>query len=159
MTEILQKLVGQPLNDLILYGVVDTNDEPADFIPFLDRIFLDVGGSLVEITEDTVTAGLTVCMVANVRYTFESELEEGHLPCRSSIGKYVLVNPHADNRIVKIVGHGVMDGAYQALEFALQSGQILFFDPLFWDGINFGGIEQKSLWLANAESHESITIE
>lgn len=36
---------------------------------------------------------------------------------------------------------------------------MLFFDPTFIDGINFGGQEQKAIWLSNSELVDSIVIE
>jgi len=157
MTELLQALVDQTLDDVILYGVVDTNDLPADFIPILDRIYLVVGGSLVEIVRDESSVRLTAGTVTNFRVV--RELENGMSACRSSIGKYVFADPYADNRIAKIIVYPDKDGAYRAIEIALRSGQTIFFDPSFIDGIKFGGVEQKAVWLANWESHETITIE
>lgn len=59
----------------------------------------------------------------------------------------------------RFVLYGVEGETFSAIELILKSGQMLFFDPLFIDGINFGGAEQKAIWLTNSENHQSIVIE
>ncbi|MEL6894683.1 MAG: hypothetical protein AAFP90_01085 [Planctomycetota bacterium] len=86
------------------------------------------------------------------------ELESGQRVCRSSIGKYTFTNPNADNRVQQFVLHGLNDDSVAALEMVLESGQVLFFDPTFFDGINFGGVEQREIWRENSSSQEITTI-
>ena len=123
----------------------------------LERVYLAIGDSIIEISCDKKTVRLSAIVVAEVA-TRPSEPESGLLPCVSSIGTYLLTNPYADNRIARIVVYDEENGSFGALEIILECGQILFFDPMFFDGINFGGIEQKEIWLANVASYDSNTI-
>lgn len=147
MKQLLHKTLGRSLGDIILSGVVDLDCIPADFVPLLDRVYLKIGDQLVELSRDELTLELNVALVDEVRV--DCVMEDTHRLCRSSIGKYVLADPLADNRIAFITIYAGQNDAIKAIEFRLVSGQMLFFDPSFMDGINFGGIEQKAVWLNN----------
>lgn len=158
MFHLLKSCLGKSLDDILVYGVVDTNDEPADFIPLMDYIFIIVDGTRVRLGRDEATIRLSVSITDEA--ALYCELEDGHLPCRSSIGRYVLADPNsAHNQIERLVLYGIAGETFTALEIQLISGQMLFFDPLFIDGINFGGPEQKAIWLANAEQVDPTIIE
>ena len=156
MTKILQSLIGQTVEDVVLCGIVDTDDDPADFTPILDRIYLLIGESTMQIERDEASVRLSVRLVANIETP--TELDDGQAGCRSSVGKYVFVNPLADNRISNIIVYDDDNGMYRALEILLESGQLIFFDPSFFDGINFGGADQKAIWLDNTATYDAITI-
>lgn len=157
MSTILQKLIGQDVYDVQLYGVVDTDEEPVEFLPVLDAIYLLLGDVTLRLRRDDITARLLVEESNEPFIPFE--LESGHKICRSSIGKFVLNNPNADNRVRRFVLHNQSGESLGALEVVLNSGQVLFFDPSFFDGINFGGIEQKAIWEENAKKAVATTIQ
>lgn len=156
MKHFLQTLLGQSLRDIVLAGVVDLDCAPADFIPFLESVYVEVGEQLVELSRDERTLHLKVAVVDAMRLDWE--LEDTQRFCRSSIGKYVLTDPLADNRIAQISLYAGKDEAVMAIELALVSRQIVFFDPTFVDGFNFGGIEQKTTWLNNSENYHVIVL-
>lgn len=157
MITILPKLIGKDVYDVMIYGVVDTEEEPVEFLPVLSTVFLTVGELTVRLLRDETTARLVVSESDEAVLPFE--LESGHRICQSSIRKFVLNNPNADNRIQRIVVHNGSEDSVGALEIVLQSGQTLFFDPTFFDGINFGGVEQKAIWQENANTDEVQTIQ
>lgn len=157
MTALFKQLTGQTLQDIVLCGVVDLDCDPADFIPLLDRVYLEIGDRLVEIRRDDRTLRINVGYVESVH--LECELENTQRLCRSSIGRYALTDPLADNRLVKIIAYLDESESIQAFEIGLQSGQMIFFDPAFVDGINFGGSEQKATWLANSHVYRVISVE
>lgn len=156
MKQLLQNLLGRSLRDIILGGVVDLDCIPADFIPFLERVYLEVEEQLLEMSRDERTLHMTIAFVDGIHV--DCELEETMRLCRSSIGKYVLTDPLADNRIEFINIYAGQNDSVMAVEFNLKSGQMLFFDPSFIDGINFGGIEQKATWLNNSGEHHVIQL-
>lgn len=155
MIEVVKRLLHQSMDDIILCGIVDLKEKPADFVPLMDRVYLIADGSLFELQRDDIR--LTVRNAASVH--MRNDLEDGHLPCSSSIGKYVFTDPWADNYIVRVVIYGSEGDSCEAIEIVLRSGQTLFFDPSFIDGINFGGIDQKAVWLANSRTHDAVTFE
>lgn len=152
----LQMLVGKVLEDIILRGVVDLDDDPAEFVPLMDRIYLLIGDSLLSLWAQESDNNLAFEFVEAIQSS--SDLEETQVGCRSSVGKYTLLNPLADNRISEITLYQSTPEHYSAIELTLFSGQVLFFDPSFFDGINFGGPDQKALWQANAPQCDAITI-
>lgn len=158
MLDLLKSFLGKSLEDVLVYGVVDTNDEPADFIPFLDYVFIVIDGVSIRLWRDEGTVRLSASITDEA--PLSCELEDGHLPCRSSIGRYVLADPKsAHNQIERLALYGIAGETFAALEIQLMSGQMLFFDPWFIDGINFGGQEQKAIWLANTEQVDTTIIE
>lgn len=156
MKQLLQEIVGQSLGDIILSGVVDLDCIPADFIPLMDRVYLEIGEQLVELSRDERTLQLDIAVVDEVR--LDCKMEDTQRFCRSSIGKYVLTDPLADNRIAFISIYAGQNDSVKAIEFNLVSGQMLFFDPSFVDGVNFGGVEQKATWLDNSEEYHVIVF-
>ena len=156
MKQLLENLLGQSLRDIILSGVVDLNSVPADFIPLLDRVYLEVGQQLVELSRDEQTLQLDISFVDEDH--LDCEMEDTQRFCRSSIGRYVLTDPLADNRIAFINMYAGPNDSVEALEFNLVSGQMLFFDPSFVDGVNFGGVEQKATWLDNSAENNVTFI-
>ncbi len=156
MSTILESLIGQDAYDVVIFGIVDNDEEPAEFLPVLDAVFLLIGDVTVRLLRDDATARLRISQSTDAVIPFE--LETGQRVCRSSIGKFTFANPNADNRVQQFVLHGANDDSAAALEMVLQSGQILFFDPTFFDGINFGGVEQREIWRENSSSQEATTI-
>ena len=158
MIDLLKTCLGKSLDDVSIHGIVDTNDKPADFLPLMDYIFITIGGASVRLLRHEVSLRLSVSITDEAPVF--CEFEEGHLPCRSRIGSYVLADPNSDqNQIKRFVLYGVASDSFAAFEIQLESGQMLFFDPTFIDGINFGGQEQKAIWLSNSELVDSIVIE
>lgn len=156
MLNLIKSCIGKSLKDVIVYGIVDINEDLADFIPVLDYVFIIVDETCVRLWRDEATVRLSASVTDEAPLSFEPE--EGHLPCRSSIGGYVLADSNsAYNQIKQLVLYGAAGETFAALEIQLMSGQMLFFDPSFIDGINFGGQEQKVIWLANTE-HVAPTI-
>ena len=150
MLDLLKSYVGKSLDDFLVHGIVDTNSIPADFIPLLDYVVIIIDGASVRLWRDEATIRLSVSVTDQAPRL--CELEDGHLPCHSSIGCYVLADPNSNqNQIKQFVLYGVAGETFAALEVQLMSGQMLFFDPSFIDGINFGGQGQKEIWLANTE--------
>jgi len=137
MTKTLETLLGIEIKDVVLQGVLDTDEHVPEFIPCLDRVYLILDHVTVEISRDRETVRLSVRDVPELPIVVPPE--EGWIACRSSVGNYVLVDPLADTRISEIIAYGCEGHAYQALEFRFISGQLLFFDPSFFDGINLGG--------------------
>jgi len=156
MKNLLESLCGQLIKDIVLRGVVDTDDEPVVFLPKYDRVYLVLENFTIEMADDDsegkvrIRASIVneVCAVVN--------LDEGQLPCQCSIGSIAFANPLAENRIKRVVAYNPDGNAYRAIEIVLTSDQILFFDPMFFNGINLGGVEQKAVWLANEEQHVAV---
>lgn len=157
MKDLLRTLLGQPLSDVVLCGIVDLGEDPADFVPLLERVYLEVGGQLVELSREKYSVHLNVAIVSAIYV--DCELEETYRVCRSSVGAYVLTNRFADNRITSIDLYVDRDDRLLTMELRLICGQTLFFDPSFIDGINFGEADQRHCWLENAVAYELITLD
>lgn len=159
MIDILQSLVGLKLEDIVLAGYFDP-DDPAEFAPMLSRVYLIIGERMVQLTlDDTTTTSLLIRFVETIEVTIQ--MEEDLTWCRSSMGDFLLTNPRFENVISKIIVYFDNDGdneKYRAIEFVLNSGQLIFFDPQFLDGINFGGQDQKDYCLNNIENYTAKII-
>ena len=126
MTELLTRLLGQSLQDVILGGVVDLDCDPADFVPLLGCVYLDIAGHLIQLSRDERTIQLNVSCVDAVH--LDCELEDTQRICRSSVGRYILTDPLADNRIARINLYTNKNDGVIAIEFILASCQVLFFE-------------------------------
>ena len=159
MIDILKSLVGLKLEDIVLAGYFDP-DEPAEFAPMLSRVYLIIGERMLQLAlDETTTIALLIRFVETIEVTIE--MEEELTWCRSSMGDLLLKAPQAENVISKIIVYFDNEGdreKFRALEFVLSSGQLLFFDPLFIDGINFGGQEQKDDCLNHIENYTAKII-
>lgn len=155
MVDVLKIILGNALEDIVLTGFVDTQESPIEFVPLLNQVNLVIGTAFVKIQRED-DCSLTISIVQELSVPRVDD--EGFSPCRSSIGKYVLTDPHSDNRIATILEYlEPRTERMLAIEFVTESGQSLFFDPLYHDGINFGGAEQKATWQRNSKEYLTRT--
>ena len=102
---------------------------------------------------------LKIKYVNTLSYKFE---DEDMYLANSSISKLVLTNVLADILVksIGIYGSEQIDNELicDAVSFHLNTGQELFIDPGFTDGIGIGGEHQRDVWFKNYPNTDSYTV-
>lgn len=154
----MKTLLGSEVIDIILTGVVDLDETPHEFVAILDTIYIktSVGIASIEVDEDAL---LNVCFPSRIATSSDRSVGVG---CYSSIGKYMLTHPDAINSISHMGAYNRRNNGdhitCSAFEIKLNTGQLFFFDPLFFSGTSFGGKEQRELWMDNTDNYSYARI-
>ncbi len=139
------------LDDVLVAGFIDDDEDPVGFHGVLTAAYLDFAGVLIEIRAAESDGTLVVTPVAQVRHHFE--LDESMRPAVASIQEIVIEDPDGDCAVtvLRLWDAGPGDGhiSCSAFEVDLASGQELFVDPTFHFGLRIGGGKQRRNWSSN----------
>ena len=156
----LSKIKQQSILDIYLIGMMYLDDGIAEFLPWMDYVFLEFDTEIIRFKFIEESLKLRIEYVKSAVYDFE--IEEDMYPAKSSISNLILISTLADNTVksIEIYGDEWVDGELicDAICFNLNSGQELFLDPISFLGINIGSKEQKDLWLKNDPNTDSYTV-
>lgn len=153
------KIKQEKIIDILVCGLVDIENGIAEFIPMTDDIYFEFETKIIKFESVEQYSKLKIKYVNTLTYRFE---DEDMYLANSSISKVVLTNILADILInsVEIYGGEQIDNeliCYGA-SFHLSTGQELFIDPGFSDGIGIGGEHQKNVWFNNYPNSKSYTV-
>lgn len=153
MNNILLSLPKKSLTDIYQIGLVINDLSVFELIPSYDVFFLEFDESVIiklELTEHSNQ----ICINELTEITVKDyiDLEEGYPPYKTSLRDLVLNGTHLQNTINSINVFGFAEQndntiVCDAIEFTLDNGQEMFFDPFCFHGITIGGKGQKNLWL------------
>ena len=153
------KIKQEKILDVYVCGLVDIENGIAEFIPMTDDIYFKFDTTIIRFESVEQYSKLKIQYVNQFTYKFE---DEDMYPANSSIGKIVLTNIMADMMVksIEIYGAEQTDNELicHAASFLLNTGQEIFIDPGFCDGIGVGGQHQKDTWLRNYPNTDSYTV-
>lgn len=145
------------IDDIYLVGFVDIEEGMAQFCHDLRYVYIEIGERYIELESIEQFSKIRIGIVDSLQYHFE--IDEDMMKAHSSISELVLNDTMSiGNKIQNVLFYNLNDNICDALEICLENGQILFFDPTFYFGINIGGIEQRKIWEENRE-YDNVIIE
>lgn len=145
------------IDDIYLVGFVDMEGGMAQFCHDLRYVYIEIGEQYIELESIEQFSKMRIRIVDSLQYHFE--IDEDMMKARSSISELVLNDTMSiGNKIQNVLFYNLNDSICDALEICLENGQILFFDPTFYFGINIGGIEQRKTWEEN-RAIDNVVIE
>ena len=152
MNNYFKNLKNCKIEDLLQVGVVDVEDNIAEFTTFHDFLFIDFGKFLLKFESIDQYSKLSVKFVDNIDFDFE--IEEDMIPSKNSILELVLEDTMFDNRVkfINVFGKESENNELicKALSIHLLKGQEIFIDPTYFFGLNIGGERQRKLWYENS---------
>lgn len=141
------------IDGIYVKGFIDIENNIGEFYSDMNYLYFEVGKNLlIEFKVIKQYSKLKVSLVNEI--TYEYEIDEGMIYAKTSLGKIILADTLMINDIDIIKFYNIESADIEfiicdAVEFQLGTGQIIFIDPLFYDGIGIGEISQKEVWVNN----------
>ncbi len=146
--EFIRTLVGVSLTDIYAVGFLDRDESLSRLWAQFRLVYFEFGKQLVEMRciEDTGTIALVwVDTISDV-----PDLDDDMEPCVMSLREVLLTDPDFKNEVVDLRLWGASFDCCSvicsAIEFELDSGQVLFVDPTYHFGMKIGGADQRQRW-------------
>ncbi len=136
------------IDDIFLVGFVDISEGVAQFCHDLRYVYIKFGEKYIELESIEQFSKMRIRIVDSLQYDFE--IDEDWMKAYSSVSELILNDTMSiGNKIKNIFFYNLTENICDALEICLENGQVLFFDPTFYFGINIGGIKQRKMWEEN----------
>ncbi|WP_086347926.1 hypothetical protein [Candidatus Enterococcus clewellii] len=159
MDRIIQLVKGNRLKEVYLTGFIDEVDGQLEFCPDLRFLYFEFASGFLECLSIEQYSRLQLKIVDSVKHDFE--IDEDMFAGISRAGDLILDVPDSQtNEIIKIVVYDLNVSEVQitcvALSLWLRSGQHIFLDPSFLQGIGSGSDSQKDYWEENLKEHRKV---
>lgn len=139
---------GKYIEDIVICGFVDIENGVAEFCNQLYCVFIEVDGRYIKLEADGQNPRLKVSITDKLDYS--DELDEDVFRAYYHANELILcTNSECGNYIKRIsfYNYNELTCECDAIEFEVSNGQVIFFDPSYYYGINIGGECQKKIWM------------
>jgi len=154
---------GKEILDIERVGFIDLDDKPVRFysslshvcvkirIPRADNKYIEIEHTVADFGEGLqFIYALYVRLIDEIRFPDDYEDEPDMINCVSSIEQEVLLFPDGRNVIDDIIFHGLIEKEDAIICGALEivaDKNLIFFDPINFDGTLIGGEAKKQDWI------------
>jgi len=154
MNDILSLVEKEEVKDIFNIGYIDHDNEISVFVPLLNIVFLEFETKYLRIQrKQTTDFEIDLKLIGkNELPTAVKENEIDDYPvCISSLSGMFLYEDRTNNFIEKVEMYVNNDEAYRDLRvkclgFKIGNNSYVFFDPLSWNAMEIGKIEERDKW-------------
>lgn len=140
-------LKNNEIEDVYLIGALDVENNRGEFIPLSSQIYLSCGSRYIKLTQ--VHSGEHIQISLCDDFDYEGIFEDT-IPSSIRVSHLVFTDSFQLHRVKKIIFFNLTTEASflqcNALQIEFTDGQVLFFDPLHYDGLTVGGMTQREYW-------------
>lgn len=155
-------MLGKPITDILLTGLVCIENGVAEFLPDYRAIHFEINNKFIIFESIEQYSKLKISIAENLLY-YEVD-DEDMLKSYTSISNIILLDIHdTGNKIESIYLYNktLNDENFiicEAAKLILQNGQTIFLDPKYYFGINIGGNNQEKRWFENLNKEKANDI-
>lgn len=154
MKDILSLVEEEEVQDIFNIGYIDDDDEIKSFVPSLNFIFMEFETKYLRIhRKQTEHFEIDLKLIEKDQFNVEVNKFEAddYQVCISSLSGMFLYEDRTNKFIEKIEMYVDNDEAYQdsrvkCLGFEIGNNSYLFLDPLSWNTMEIGKIEERDKW-------------
>ena len=166
MKDILSLVEKEEVQDIFNIGYIDDDDKIKSFVPLLNTIFIEFETKYLHIhkkhTED-FEIELKLIEKKELITEIKKNKIDDYQVCISSLSGMFLYENRTNNFIEKIELYVDDDNAYQdsrvkCIGFEIGNNSYVFFDPLSWNGIEIGKIEERDKWFKEIPKRKNDTV-